>query len=384
MLRGIFGLGQELLATRWSLLLLLTVGALVLEPSEGMSTGPLVGIFVVCGLGLIPLARMLSEIVDVLVIRLGSRLGGLVSVCLGNLVEMVVSFTALASGLYSLVVISIIGAVITNCLVVLGISTIVAGRGRPNFSIHPYATTLQSQQLVMAAIFFAIPTVFYHAHSKISAANLEGAGVFDSFALYSVIVSAIVLIYYFMSYVYQSRTAQSLYLDQEKAEVIGVEHEMENSGKNFPLSSVLIVLLLVSLVLVGVSDHLVASLEHMVNGTNISPLFVGLFLLPVFGAFAEGLIGIKAALSDQMDLALAISVESSAQLLLFVLPILVLVGVPMGRYLHLSVPVSALFAVGATVMAVRWTTENHKLSWYEGLLLLTLYFVMALGVLLLS
>jgi len=40
--------------------------------------------------------------------------------------------------------------------------------------------------------------------------------------------------------------------------------------------------------------------------------------------------------------------------------------------------------VGATVMAVRWTTENHKLSWYEGLLLLTLYFVMALGVLLLS
>jgi Ca2+:H+ antiporter len=383
MLRGIFGLGQELLATRWSLLLLLTVGALFLEPSEGMSTGPLVGIFVVCGLGLIPLARMLSEIVDVLVIRLGSRLGGLVSVCLGNLVEMVVSFTALASGLYSLVVISIIGAVITNCLVVLGISTIVAGRGRPNFSIHPYATGLQSQQLVIAAIFFAIPTVFYHSHSKI-AANLEGAGVFDKFALYSVIVSVIVLIYYFMSYVYQSRTAQSLYLDQEKAEVIGVENEMENSGKKFPLSSVLIVLLLVSLVLVGVSDHLVASLEHMVNGTNISPLFVGLFLLPVFGAFAEGLIGVKAALSDQMDLALAISVESSAQLLLFVLPVLVLVGVPMGRFLHLSVPVSALFAVGATVMAVRWTTENHKLSWYEGLLLLTLYFVMALGVLLLS
>ena len=79
--------------------------------------------------------------------------------------------------------------------------------------------------------------------------------------------------------VYQSRTAQSLYLDQEKAEVIGVEQEMENSGKKFPLSSVLIVLLLVSLVLVGVSDHLVASLEHMVKGTNISPLFVGLFFV---------------------------------------------------------------------------------------------------------
>ena len=381
MLRGIFVLGNELLATRWSLLLALTVGALILEPSEGMSTGQLVGIFVVCGLGLIPLARMLSEIVEVLVIRLGSRLGGLVSVCLGNLVEMVVSFTALASGLYSLVVISVMGAVITNCLIVLGISTIVAGRNRPTFSIHPYATSLQSQQLVIAAIFFAIPTVFYHSHSKVS---LEGAETFDNFALYSIIVSAIVLVYYFLSYVYQSRTAQSLYLEKEKAEVIGTELELDNSGKKFPLSSVLIVLLLVSLVLVGVSDHLVASLETVVKGTNISPLFVGLFLLPVFGAFAEGLIGVKAALNDKMDLALAISVESSAQLLLFVLPVLVLVGVPMGRYLHLGIPLSALFAVGATVMAVRWTTENHQLSWYEGLLLLTLYFVMGLGVLLLS
>jgi Ca2+:H+ antiporter len=69
--------------------------------------------------------------------------------------------------------------------------------------------------------------------------------------------------------------------------------------------------------------------------------------------------------------------------MLFVLPILVLVGLPMGRYLHLTVPNTALFCVGATVMAVRWTTENHKLSWYEGLLLVTLYVVMALGVLLL-
>jgi len=69
--------------------------------------------------------------------------------------------------------------------------------------------------------------------------------------------------------------------------------------------------------------------------------------------------------------------------MLFVLPLMVLVGLPMGRYLHLQVPYTALFCLGATVMAVRWTTENKKLSWYEGFTLITLYVVMGVGVLLL-
>ena len=380
MFKGALIFGKELLATRWSLALIFTLGGLFLQGNEAMTSIQLSGIFVICGLGLVPLAKMLSEIVDALVERLGARLGGMASICLGNLVEMIVSFTALASGLYNLVVVSIIGAVITNCLLVLGLSTIIAGRNRPTFAIHPHATSLQSQQLIISAIFFALPTVFY----KFGKPHTDGSSSFDSFALYSVITSIIILAYYILSYVYQTRTAKSLYMDQSKTEAVNEEKVSEKSGaKNYTLASVLIVLVLVSVALAGVSDNLVNSLEQMVKVNNVSPIFVGLFLLPIFGAFSEGLIGIKAALNDKMDLALAISVESSAQLMLFVLPILVLVGLPMGRYLHLTVPNTALFCVGATVMAVRWTTENHKLSWYEGLLLVTLYVVMALGVLLL-
>jgi Ca2+:H+ antiporter len=77
-------------------------------------------------------------------------------------------------------------------------------------------------------------------------------------------------------------------------------------------------------------------------------------------------------------------VESSVQLLLFVLPLLVLCGIPMGRYLHMAIPGDALFCLGATVLAVHWITENRQLSWYEGSLLLTLYAVMASGSLLLG
>lgn len=75
---------------------------------------------------MVPLARVISILVDQLSEHLGDRYSGVVSVGLGNLVELVVSITALASGLYRLVVISVAGAVITNCLLVLGISTFVA------------------------------------------------------------------------------------------------------------------------------------------------------------------------------------------------------------------------------------------------------------------
>lgn len=128
MIRAWVGLGRDLLSSRWSLLLIFTIAALFGRIEEGLPISQLAGWFVICGLGLVPLARMIAEMVEALADKLGDRIGGLISVALGNLVELVVSFTALASGLYHLVVISVAGAVITNCLLVLGISTCVGAR----------------------------------------------------------------------------------------------------------------------------------------------------------------------------------------------------------------------------------------------------------------
>jgi Ca2+:H+ antiporter len=375
MVSAFTGLGRELLASRWSVLLIFTVAALFAELSEAMPMGQLIGWFVVCGLGLVPLARMVAEMVEALADRLGERIGGLVSVALGNLVELVVSFTALASGLYHLVVISVAGAVITNCLLILGVSTCLAARSKPHIDIHPHSSGLQSQQLLISTIFLAVPTVFY---LRLNQTMSDGANRFDGFALYSVIVAALVVIFYLLSFLYQMGTARSLYVRQEAREVL------PPTGEERPLAVLVGMLLLVSLILVGVSEHLVDSLQMLVDGAHLNPLFVGLFLLPLFGSFSEGLVAVKAAKTDRMDLAMTSTVESSVQLLLFVLPVLVLCGVPMGRYLHLAIPGDALFCMGATVLAVHWITENRQLSWYEGALLLTLYAVVAMGSLLLG
>ena len=77
MVAAFTGLGRELLGSRWSLLLIFTITALFAHLDEGMPIGQLIGWFVVCGLGLVPLARMVAEMVEALAEKLGDRIGGL-------------------------------------------------------------------------------------------------------------------------------------------------------------------------------------------------------------------------------------------------------------------------------------------------------------------
>ena len=86
MIRAWVGLGRDLLSSRWSLLLIFTIAALFGHIEEGLPISQLVGWFVICGLGLVPLARMIAEMVEALADKLGDRIGGLISVALGNLV----------------------------------------------------------------------------------------------------------------------------------------------------------------------------------------------------------------------------------------------------------------------------------------------------------
>lgn len=375
MVKASIGLGRELLSSKWSILLIFTVASLFAGLNEEMPISQLIGWFIVCGLGLVPLSKMIAELVEALADRLGDRIGGLVSVALGNLVELVVSFTALASGLYPLVVISVAGAVITNCLLVLGISTCAGARNKATIEINPQSTGMQDQQLLMSAVFLAIPTIFYLGlKTPISV----GSDNLDSFGTYSIVASALVLLFYILSFVYQFGTGRSLYVREASEEVL------PPAGEKKPVPVLVIALLLVSLPLVGVSENLVESLELTVKGAHLNPLFVGLFLLPLFGCFSEALISIKAATSNRMELAMASTVESSVQLMLFVLPVLVLCGAPLGRFLHLFVPGTTLFCLGGTIMTVHWIIENKKLSWLEGSLLLVLYSIMGAGTLLLG
>ncbi|MGB1195532.1 MAG: calcium:proton antiporter [Synechococcus sp.] len=384
-LRNSVSLLRSNYATTWSLLLLPAVAAAVIQPGSPESTLGLLLRFLAFGVALVPLARVISILVDQLSEHLGDRYSGVVSVGLGNLVELVVSITALASGLYRLVVISVAGAVITNCLLVLGISTFVAGRREQHVQIDARSTNLQARQLMLSLLFLAVPTIFSLGRGL---NPMEGTDQLDNVAVYSLVVAVMILLYYVLSFVLQLGTHRSFFSrSQDQQRLAAVQNAVLPSvAEGHPrqgIAAILIAMVVVSSAVVLVSDPLVETLEVLLKNSPLGELFIGLILLPLFGSTAEGVISIGASAKGRMDLAITSTLESSGQLMMFVLPMLVLLGWPMGRYLHLSVPLIAVGCTGFAVVAVHWITENNQLDWYEGIQLITLYGVILLGTLLL-
>ena len=207
-LRNCFNLLKGNYVSGWSLLLLPALLSLAIVPSSTSTTTALLLRFLGLGVALIPLARVISQLVDHLSDHLGDRYSGVVSVGLGNLVELVVSITALTSGLYELVVISVAGAVITNCLLMLGISTVLAGQREQHVTIQASSTDLQARQLMLSLLLLAIPTIIGLGTGT---TPLEGNNQQDSFALYSLAVAVMILLYYVLSFVLQLGTHRSFF-----------------------------------------------------------------------------------------------------------------------------------------------------------------------------
>lgn len=378
MLRVTGEIAIDLLRSRWSILLGFTAVALAAF-SKGAPEDPfLAGVaFLICGVGLIPLAKMLADLVDLLAEKLGDRLGGLINVAFGNLVEIVVSITALTSGLYHLVVISLAGAVITNSLLMLGLSVIVAGRKEREVTISGIGSALQSRQLMLGVIFVSVPSIFAIAQ-KIELT--EGAEVIDKFGTYSVLVAILVLAFYLLSFLFSLGTHRELFEPAVDLEVKAAEEDLEMVDR--PMLPIGILLVIVSILLAGISEPLVDSLQNLVSNSGLSDLFVGLFLLPLFGSISEGMVAVRAASEGRMGLAMTSTLDSAAQLLMFVLPLLVLIGWALGSYLHLSLPVASLGCLIATAVIISKIVDDQELDWYEGVALVTLYLVLMIGSLL--
>jgi Ca2+:H+ antiporter len=129
---------------RWLyFLLIFTVLAIILD---FFSVPPWL-LFIIAGLGIVPLAGLIGEAVEEVAERTGERIGGLLFATFGNATELIIGIFALTKGLTAVVSASIIGSVLGNALLVLGVAVCVGGfkHGRLHFETRPasqYASLL--------------------------------------------------------------------------------------------------------------------------------------------------------------------------------------------------------------------------------------------------
>jgi Ca2+:H+ antiporter len=341
---------------RW-LLLLIPVAILAKLAHWGE-----VVLFVTSALAVIPLAGLMGEATEALAEKTGPRIGGLLNATLGNAAELIITLFAIKEGLLDLVKASLIGSILGNVLLVMGLSILLGGLKNGVQKFDRSHVGVDATLTILAVIALSVPS-FFNAAIEPDTLRVEELSLTTAFAMIVIYVLAIV-------FSLRSRTP---------IEAHGATVQPSHSGPRWSTRKALGILVLATVGIALMSEFLVSSVEPVTQQLGFSEFFVGIIIIPLIGNVAEHLVAVQVALKNQMDLSLSIALGSSLQIALFVAPVLVFVSLLMGNPLTLEFngfEVVALIAAGIIAAFVALDGESN---WLEGAMLLAVYIIIALA-----
>lgn len=330
--------------------------------AEIMHASPMV-IFALSAAAIVPLSGILGKATEELAGHTGSTIGGLINATLGNFAELVIAALALRAGLIDLVKASITGSILGNLLLVLGASQLAGGLRFKHQKINRNLTGMNTTLMKVAVLGLVMPAVFFAAHpDPLRVATLS----------MSRWVAGFLIVGYALSLVYSMITHKAVFEGGDIA-----HHE---APPQWSLRKAITVLVASAATIGVLSEFLVGSTEEAVASMGLSQLFVGLILIPIIGNAAEHSSAVLMAMKNRMDLAVSISVGSSAQVALLIGPILVFLGLVFGQPMDLAFTMIEVAAVAVAVSIASSVMQDSESNWLEGSFLLLAYAVIAAAV----
>ncbi len=337
-------------------------------------------LFVVCCLGLVPLAGYLGEATEELAIHTGPRIGGLLNATLGNAAELIITIVALREGKFELVKASITGSILGNLLLILGFSLLLGGLRHGIQRFDRQQAGVSASMMTLAVIGLMIPTLF----EVIREVELGRLDIFNTVVedpalnRLSLGVAGVLMLLYVLSLIFSFRQPE-----RGVGGHVGVEnHSMDESDAHqakWGVPVALAVLAASTLAIVFLSEFLVGAVEPTTEALGLSEFFVGIIVIPLVGNVAEHIVGVQMALKNKMDLSMTISLGSSMQVALFVAPLLVFVSLLFGRELTLFFSLLEVAALALSVLIATIISVDGESNWLEGAQLLAVYTIVAMG-----
>ncbi len=330
-------------------------------------------VFTTSALGVIPTAALMGEATEQLAARSGPGIGGLLNVTFGNAPELIIALFALDKGLHEVVKASLVGSVVSNILLVMGASMFFGGLGRDRQRFNSVAASAQSSMLMLAIVAVVMPAVFELVRGAGLPAPTAERINYDANVEHLSLITALVLIgVYAGGLVFSLRTHRDLFNPPHAQD--------EYEGEPWSVRKAVIALAIAGVAVAVMSEILVGSISETAHKAGISEFFIGAIVVAIVGNAAEHWVAVLVARKDKMDLAVNIAVGSSAQIALFVAPVLVLASYFIGPW-----PLPLVFngfEVAALVLAAliaNQVTQDGESTWFEGLQLLAVYAVIAVA-----
>jgi Ca2+:H+ antiporter len=324
-------------------------------------------VFITAALGIVPLAGYMGTATEEIAIVTGPNLGGLLNATFGNATELILAFVALKAGLIDVVKATISGSIISNLLLVMGLSMLLGGLRYKEQKFQPTAARLNASLMNLAVVAILLPTAVEYTSSGIGESILQRL---------SVAVAVVLILVYGLTLLFSMKTHAYLY-DVGVAEFDeDGDGKIESESEQVNLGFWMFILLVVTLAVALESELLVDSLEEATNSLGLTALFTGVIVLPIIGNAAEHATAVTVAMKNKMDLSVSVAVGSSMQIALFVAPVLVIAGWLIGQPMDLNFNPFELVAVTVAVLIANSISSDGESNWLEGSLLLATYIVL--------
>jgi Ca2+:H+ antiporter len=332
---------QELLVT----FVLVATGAV-----SHFAFGP-VPTFLLTAVALAALARQVGTATEQLGSRLGSGGAGVVQSALGNLPELFIALFALHKGLVDVVQAALVGSILANSVLVLGLAFVVGGVKNGIQRFDSERARLISTLAVLAAATMALPSLAHAFHTP-AAPHSEAL---------SLVCAGVLLVVFLVTLPAFLRSST------------GEEHV----PPRWSAATTAIVLALSGAAAAVTSDWFVSALTPAIHTLHISEEFAGLVIVAIAGNAVENVVGVQLAARNRPDFAISVILNSSLQVALALTPVLVFASLLFATHLTLVFPtLLALVLLLAGILGALIVNDGES-SWQEGIVLIGFYVVIA-------
>ena len=323
-------------------------------------------LFFMAAVAIVPIAALIVRATEQIAHRTGDAVGGLLNATFGNAPELIIALVALKAGLLDMVRASLVGAILANLLLALGVGFLTGGLRFHDQRFNPTAARAYSTMMFLAAVSLTVPSAF----SRVLAPN----EVIRQEQMLNLGIAILLLIAYALYILFSLKTHSSAFasLDTEQA-------SHHHHGQQWGVARAVISLLAASVFAAWMSEILVGAAEETGKALGMSQVFIGIVFVAIVGGAAESGSAVAMAQKNKMDLSVGIALGSCIQIALFVAPLLVLAS-----YFIAPQPLELAFSraeIGSLTIAVligAMVCGDGQSNWYKGVQLITVYAIIAM------
>jgi Ca2+:H+ antiporter len=322
-------------------------------------------IFFSAAVAILPIAALIVHGTEQLSVRTGDAVGGLLNATFGNAPELIISIVALKAGYLDMVRASLVGAILANILMALGVAFLLGGLRNHTQRFNPAASRAYSTMMFLAAVSLAVPSAFSRKFAP--------DGVILQEQKLNLAIAILLLVAYGLYLFFSLKTHPGEFASVETEDGHGHHEDV------WPVPLAVGTLVGASVLAAWMSEILVGAAEATGKALGMTQVFIGIVFVAIVGGAAESGSAIAMGRKNKMDLSIGIALGSCIQIALFVAPLLVILS-----YFIAPVPLELAFgraeiaSLFVAVFIAALVCGDGQSNWYKGIQLITVYAIIAL------